>query len=70
MSMKIRKYLEVKLLVALKQATLLHVDLKASKNKLSLDSNLLKRAFATKSIFGNKPFNLTLASKFLSSNDK
>ncbi|AZF18690.1 hypothetical protein [Pseudomonas sp. R3-18-08] len=42
----------------------------AHKNNLSLDSDLLKKAFATKSIFGNKQFDLALASKFLSSDGK
>lgn len=38
----------------------------AHKNNLNLDSDLLKKAFATKSIFGNKQFDLALVSKFLS----
>ncbi|EPJ80366.1 hypothetical protein [Pseudomonas sp. CFII68] len=37
----------------------------AHKNNLSLDSDVLKKALATKSIFGNKPFDLALANKLL-----
>jgi hypothetical protein len=38
----------------------------AYKNNLSLDSDILKKALATKSIFGNKQFDLALASNTLS----
>ncbi|MGN8274942.1 hypothetical protein [Pseudomonas sp. SMN5] len=37
----------------------------AQKHELSLDSQVLKKAFATKSIFGNKQFDLALANKLL-----
>lgn len=38
----------------------------AHKNNLRLDSELLKKVIATKSIFGNRQFDLALASKILS----
>ncbi|WP_434654365.1 hypothetical protein J3P96_27070 [Pseudomonas sp. R3-56] len=37
----------------------------AQKNGLGLDSDVLKKALATKSIFGNKQFDLALANKLL-----
>lgn len=37
----------------------------AHKNNLSLDSDVLKKALATKAIFGNKQFDLALANKLL-----
>lgn len=42
----------------------------AHKNNLKLESELLKKAFATKSIYGNKQFDLALASKILDPKDK
>lgn len=42
----------------------------AHKNNLSLDSDVLKKALATKSIFGNKQFDLALAKNLLSENAK
>lgn len=39
----------------------------AHKNNLSLDSNVVKKALATKSILGNKQFDLALATKLLGS---
>ncbi|WP_248731416.1 hypothetical protein [Pseudomonas sp. MWU13-2517] len=38
----------------------------AYKNNLGLDSDVLKKTLATKSIFGNKQFDLALANKILS----
>ncbi len=49
MSMEIRKHLEVELLAALKQTTAVHLDLKASKNKLGL--------LAAKEKLGKSTFN-------------
>jgi len=37
----------------------------AQKHELSLNSQVLKKAFATKSIFGNKQFDLALANRLL-----
>jgi hypothetical protein len=39
----------------------------AQKNNLRLDSDVLKKALTTKSIFGNKQFDLALANKLLGS---
>jgi hypothetical protein len=42
----------------------------AQKNDLSLDSDVFKKVLATKSIFGNKQFDLALANKILGTGNK